>query len=222
MRTKWILLLFVFLFDAVAAEASSFAVRVGRYAPKGESALWIENVETFDVLVSDFNYPFGGVEFAFEISEFVDLAFGVDVYRRRVATNYRDFVYDDGAEILQDLRLTVVPVTSGVKFFPIGKFHVLRPYVAGGFGLYPYEYVEEGEFVDFDTFEIFTAFFRDSGVGFGTYAAAGVEAAISRSFLLFGEYRRHWVWANHGGDFRAFGDFDLDASQLGFGFLVRF
>ncbi len=121
MRTKWILLLFVFLFDVVAAEASSFAVRVGRYAPKGESALWIENVETFDVLVSDFNYPFGGVEFAFEISEFVDLAFGVDVYRRRVATNYRDFVYDDGAEILQDLRLTVVPVTSGVKFFPDRK-----------------------------------------------------------------------------------------------------
>ncbi len=222
MRIKWTILLCAFLFHAVAAEADSFAFRVGRYSPKGTSDLWIDNVETLDVVVSDFNSPFGGVEFAFELSEFVDLAFGIDGYRRRVSTNYRDYVRDDGTEIRRDLRLTVVPITSGVKFFPLGKFHVLLPYVAGGFGLYPYEYLEEGEFIDFNTFEIYGAIFRDSGTGFGTYAAAGVEAAVSRSFLLFGEYRRHWVWANHGGDCRSFGDFDLDASQIAFGLAVRF
>jgi hypothetical protein len=222
MRFKWTILLCTFLFDAVAAEAGSFAVRIGRFAPQGESDLWFDNVETFDVAVSDFNYPFAGVEFAFELSEFVDFAVGVDGYRRSVVTNYRDFVRDDGTEVIQELRLTVVPITSGVKFYPVGKFHILLPYVTGGFGLYPYEYLEEGEFIDFATFEIFYAVFRDRGTGFGTYAAAGVEAAVSRSFLLFGEYRRHWVWANHGGDFRSFGDFDLDASQLTFGFAVRF
>jgi hypothetical protein len=222
MKAKFAILIFPLLLGAVSAQAGSIALRVGRFSPKGGSDLWVQNIQDFDVAVSDFNHIFGGVEFAIELSEFVDVTVGVDGYSRRVATNYRDYVRDDGTEIRQDFRLTVAPITGGVKFLPAGKFHVLLPYVAGGFGLYPYEYVEEGEFIDFATFEIFGARFRDSGVGWGTYAAAGLEVAVSRSVLLFGEYRRHWVRAEHDGDFRAFGDFDLDSSQLAFGFIFRF
>jgi hypothetical protein len=222
MKARIALLLCLLLLGSVTADAASVAFRVGQYAPRGKSDLWFENEETFDFLVSDFNYPFGGVEFAIELNEFVDFAFGVDVYSRRVTTNYRDFVRDDGTEIIHDARLTVVPVTSGVRFLPLGKFHVVVPYVTGGLGLYPYEYREEGEFIDFATFDIFGAVFLDRGVGFGAYGAAGIEVSLTRGFLVFGEVRRHWVWTNHGGDFREFGDFDLDARQIAFGFTLRF
>ena len=46
--------------------------------------------------------------------------------------------------------MEVTPVTAGVKFLPLGKFRRVSPYVGGGFGLYVYEYQEEGEFIDFD------------------------------------------------------------------------
>jgi hypothetical protein len=222
MKAKIAMLLFPLLFGSVMAEAGSIAFRIGQFKPRGESDLWWENEEFFDFLVSDFNYPFGGVEFAFEINEFVDVAFGVDAYSRRVTTNYREFVRDDGTEIIHDTRLTVVPITTGVRFLPLGKFQVVSPYVTGGLGLYPYEYREEGEFIDFATFDILGAAFRDRGVGFGTYAAAGLEVTLTRGFLLFGEARWHWVWADHGEDFRDFGDFDLNARQLTFGFTLRF
>jgi hypothetical protein len=218
---RMIFLLPLLLFSALA-EAGSFAFRIGQFAPKGESDLWAENVATFNVEVDDFNYVFGGGEFTFELSEFADFAMGVDIYSRRVSTHYREFVRDDGTEVRQDMKLSVIPLTAGVRFMPIGKFHVVFPYVAGGFGLYVYEYVEEGEYIDFATWDIFGARFQDNGVGYGGYAAAGLEARVSQGFSVFGEYRRHWVLVQHGGDFRDYGDFDLDATQIAFGFVFRF
>ena len=222
MKAKVAFLVAAMLFLAHPGQAGSFTVRVGQYSPVGNSDLWLENAETFDVLVSDFNFIFGGAEFTVELNEFIDLAFGIDVYSRRVNTHYREFVRDDGTEIRQEMRLTVVPLTTGLRFLPLGKFRIVSPYVSGGFGLYPYEYQEQGEFIDFATFDIFESRFRDSGVGFGGYAAAGIEVTVTRGFLVFGEFRRHWVYAQHGGDFRDFGDFNLDARQIAFGFTFRF
>jgi hypothetical protein len=45
---------------------------------------------------------------------------------------------------------------------------------------------------------------------------------MTQGFFVFGEYRRHWVWADHGGDFWDYGDFDLDSSQIAFGLTWRF
>ena len=222
MKAKVAFLVAAMLLLAHSGQAGSFTVRVGQYSPFGNSDLWLENAETFDVLVSDFNFIFGGAEFTVELNEFIDLAFGIDVYSHRVNTHYREFVRDDGTEIRQEMRLTVVPLTTGLRFLPLGKFRIVSPYVAGGFGLYPYEYQEQGEFIDFATFDIFESRFRDSGVGFGGYAAAGIEVTVTRGFLVFGEFRRHWVYAQHGGDFRDFGDFDLDAHQIAVGFTFRF
>lgn len=210
------------LFAPVAAQANSFTVRLGYLSPRGDSRLWSENVTTFDYVVNDFGGFFGGAEFDLELNEYLDIAMGVDGYSRSVASRYRDFVRDDGSEVLQDVSLRVVPVTFGVRFLPIGKFHVLLPYVAGGLGLYPFEYREQGEFIDFDTAEIFGATYFDRGVGMGGYVAAGLEASLTPSFSVGGEFRRHFVSARHGGDFGSYGDFDLDARQLSFGFTFRF
>ena len=210
------------LLVTVPTEANSFSIRLGLFSPRGDSQLWAENVGTFDYRVNDFNSLFAGVAFDVELNEYVDVEMGVDGYSRTVASRYRDFVRDDGSEVVQDIRLRVAPIILGVRFFPAGKFHVLLPYVSGGLGLYVYEYREEGEFIDFETTEIFGAAFYDRGVGAGLYAAAGLEASLTPGFLVFGEFRRHFVRAEHGGDFASFGDFDLGATQLGFGITFRF
>jgi Outer membrane protein beta-barrel domain len=204
------------------ASANSFTVRLGYFSPRGDSRLWAENVATFDYVVNDFNGFTGGAEFDLALSEFVDLAFGVDGYSRSLSSHYRDFVRDDGTEILHDTRLRVTPITFGARFFPVGKFHVLLPYVTGGFGLYPFEYRERGDFIDFGTSEIFGATYVDRGVGTGAYLAGGLEASLSRSIFLSGEYRRHFASAGHSGDFGNYGDFDLDAGQISVGFTFRF
>jgi len=223
MRNRILGLLAVgFFFTGLAAEASSIAVRVGRFSLYGESALWQDNADTFDLLPRDFRALSGGVEFNLELNEFFDVAIGVDGYSRTVTTSYLDFVRDDDTEIVQDHRLTVAPITGGIRFNPVGKFRAVIPYVSGGGGLYPYEYRNEGEFIDFRTLDVFDGVLLDRGLGKGVYGAAGLEVALSRSVTVFGEYRRHWVSAKHGEDFVDFGDFDLDSSQISGGFVVRF
>jgi hypothetical protein len=212
----------IVLLTGLTTEAASIAVRIGKISLRGQSVLWEENLATFDVRMRDFDTAFGGVELGVELNEFVDLTIGVDGFSRTVRSNYRDYVYQDGSEIEQDLRLSVVPITFGVKFLPVGKFQKFIPYVAGGLGIYPYEYREEGDFIDFSTFDIFYERFEDNGVGTGLYGAAGVEVAVSRGFFLFGELRGHWADAEHQEDFVDFGDFDLSSYQVGFGFTVRF
>lgn len=204
------------------ADAQSVALRLGTFAPRIESDLWEENLATFTIERSDFDALIAGVEFSIELSEVVDLAFGVETSSSTVFSNYRDFVFEDGSEILQDLTLRTTPVTAGVRVFPVGKFHRVLPYVTGGAGFYVYEYREVGEFVDFDTFDIGGDLFLDRGVAYGGYLGAGVEVGLSELAYVFGEYRRHWARGTHGGDFRGFGRFDLSANQISFGVNFRF
>ena len=204
------------------AEAHSVAFRLGRFSPRMESALWTDNIVTFTVDEGDFDGFIGGVEVAIELSDYLDLAFGVETSSSTAFTMYRDFVRDDGTEIVQDLSLRTTPVTAGVRVLPLGKLHRVLPYVAGGAGFYFYEYREEGEFIDFSTFDIFGDFFIDRGLAYGGYIAAGAEVSLNRLAFLFGEYRRHWAQGTHGGDFRSFGRFDLTANEVSFGVNLRF
>lgn len=210
------------LIGAAQAEASSLALRLGRFSPTYDSELWADNFGTFTIEDADFRGIIGGIELGVELSEFVDLTFGVDASRRTVFSSYRDFVRDDGSEVFQDLRMDVTPVTAGVKFLPLGKFRRVSPYVGGGFGLYVYEYQEEGEFIDFDTFDVFTDFFVDQGVGTGAYATVGLQVALNPGVRIFGEYRRHWASWDHRDDFEGFGKLDLNADQVSFGVSFQF
>ncbi len=204
------------------ADAHSVALRLGAFAPRIESDLWEENLATFTIERSDFDALIGGVEVSIELSELVDLAFGVETSSSTVFSNYRDFVFEDGSEILQDLTLRTTPVTAGVRLFPIGKRRRVFPYVTGGAGFYVYEDREEGEFVDFDTFDIGGDLFIDRGVAYGAYFGAGVEVGLSELAYVFAEYRRHWARGTHGGDFRGFGRFDMTGNQMSFGVNLRF
>ncbi len=204
------------------AAAHSVAFRLGRFAPRIESSLWAYNLDTFTRERGDFDALIGGVEVALELNEYVDLAFGVESSSRTAFTSYRDFVRDDGTEVIQDLSLRTTPITAGVRVLPIGKSHRVFPYVSGGAGFYFYEYREEGEFIDFSNFDIFIDAFVDRGLAYGAYLAGGVEARVSPLIFVFGEYRRHWARGTHGGDFRGFGSFDLASHQASFGVNLRF
>ena len=204
------------------AEAHSVAFRLGRFAPRIESSLWADNLETFTLERGDFDALIGGIEVTLELNEYVAIAFGVESSSHTALTTYRDFVRDDGTEVIQDLSLRTTPVTAGLRVLPIGKSHRVSPYVSGGAGLYLYEYREEGEFIDFSNFDVFVDVFVDRGLAYGAYLAGGVEVRVSPRVFIFGEYRRHWARGTHGGDFRDFGSFDLASHQASFGVNLRF
>ena len=121
--------------------------RLGAFSPTGDSELWDHNVQTFDFDVADFNYVMGGIELDLQLKSYLDVAIGFDGYSRRVSSQYRDFIREDGTEIEQSFKLKVLPITGGLRFLPLRKFHKFIPHVATGVGLYYFDYQEDGEFI---------------------------------------------------------------------------
>ena len=94
----------------------------------------------------------------------IELGFGTGYSRQTVPTIYRDVVdKKTGAEIRQNLRLQMIPVTAVVRFFPFGGPGDVQPYVGAGVGVVHYRYSEFGNFVDTDTLEIFPDQFTATG-----------------------------------------------------------
>jgi len=217
------------LFSPAYAGAGHGALlfRFGSFSPDGNSELWDLNRETFDFDVADFNYVMGGVELDLQLKSYLDVAIGFDGYSRRVSSQYRDFIREDGTEIAQRFKLKVLPITGGLRYLPVQKFHRFIPHVAAGVGLYYYDYQEDGEFINLSSMVIFDDTFRSRGLAPGAYLAAGLEFMISegidpgQGWFVFGEFRRHWATTELGGDFDA-EDLNLGGSQLAFGVSLRF
>ncbi len=208
--------------SAMPIEAHSISLKLGRFAPRVTSELWSDNLEVFSIERQDFDAFAVGVEGAIDAGEFLDVTLGVETSSRSVRSNYRDFVRDDDTEIRQELRLRITPVTGGLRLFPTGRYSRVRPFVAAGVGVYVYEYLEDGEFIDFDTFDVFVDTFVDRGAAFGGFVGGGLWFTITESVSVFGEYRRHWARGSHGRDFEGFGRFDLGGNQASIGFDFRF
>jgi hypothetical protein len=220
------LLLSLFL-PCPAGADGALIFKLGSFFPEGGSDLWQSNVDTFDFNVSDFNYVMGGVELDLGLNSYLDVAVGFDGYSRSVGSRYVDFVREDGTDIVQSFKLKVLPITGGIRFLPIRKFHRFIPHVTAGAGLYYFNYEEAGEFVNLMSMEIIPGTFGESGITPGAYAGAALEYMFSsgidpgQGWFVFAEFRRHWASAELGGDFEK-EEIDLGGSQLAFGVSLRF
>src|SRR6185436_14805207 len=90
---------------------------------------------------------------------------------------YADFTHPGGAEIEQDLKLRVVPITATFRWLPIGHHDAFVPYVGGGVGIYRWQYTETGEFLDLQN-NIFSDTFGADGTAIGPVVLGGVRVPI--------------------------------------------
>jgi hypothetical protein len=111
----------------------------------------VANLRATDPLlfeIKDFNYVTIGGEWVYAVSNYIETGVGVGFYRRTVPSIYDDLVKPGGAEIEQDLKLRLVPITATVRFLPAGRGGPVEPYVGGGVSFINWRYSESGEFVD--------------------------------------------------------------------------
>jgi hypothetical protein len=164
---------------------------------------------------------------SFAVASRIDLVAGFEISRASVSSEYRDFVDENDFPIVQDTRLTILPVTLSVKLYltPRGREvsryafvpAKVRPYVGGGGGFVWYELEQAGDFVDFVDLTIFNSAFRSSGWGFATQAFGGVEVGLTPRWFLSVEGRYLWSDADLGDDFVSFEPIDLSGARIGAG-----
>lgn len=183
----------------------------------------------------DFDAPYFGGEFAARITERLDLAISVGYQgasQRSEFIDYYEPIGDAEVPITQVTEFHLVPATASLRYFPfergrtIGRFawvpRSLAPFVGGGVGFVSHSLRQYGDFVDFETLEIFTDDFESEGRSFLARASAGVNISLGQQFLFTLEGRYGWSSADLDGDFIGFEPIDLDGAQLIGGIAVRF
>jgi hypothetical protein len=210
------------LVGASPAAAGGLDLRIGGFFPRGrdcgiasaqpaEYTLFQDACELYLVTASDFDGVYGGIEFNKVLTDYVEVGVHYDYYSRTVDSSYRDYTWDDGSEIRQQLRLRAAPLGVTIRFLPTSKRAKIVPFVGGGIDAIFYKYEEYGDFVCFPPasgscrfdYDVVPDAFVSESVAFGYHALGGLRVYLNRDFAIVGEGRYQWGKDDMGDDFAA-------------------
>jgi len=211
---------------------------LGYFTPRGEDArvsgdVLLADLGYFAFRIDDFNDASFGGDYLFSLGDFFEVGAGVSYYQGSAFSVYPDLVYESGAEIVQELKLRIVPLTATVRFLPLSKNAPIQPYIGGGVAYLPWKYSETGDFVDYET-DPPTIFhpeggYVDSGSAMGVLVLGGARVRVGSRYALGGEIRYQWGSSDIGTECSTneracfYGDkIDLGGFTYNFTFNVRF
>jgi hypothetical protein len=201
---------------------NTLRLRVGEFSLEGDSQYWDQREFDFTGSVDDFDDTIFGVDYTRMLSERFGVLVSGSIYEGSNRAAFIDFEDDFGGDISHRTSLDITQLDLGVVFHLLRRDAVVSPYVGGGIGFYGYDLEESGDFIDFDTFDIFEGTFTAEGNAVGGFFLLGLEVPLGEQFGVFAEGRWHSVNDELGDDFEDFGDIDLGGRELAAGVSFRF
>jgi hypothetical protein len=169
---------------------------------------------------------------AFRATPRTDFVISVAYARSYAPSESRDYEGTDDLPITQTTALVRVPVTAGLRYFPvsrgrsIGQYAFIpaafTPFIGGGLGLMNYKLTQVGDFVDTEDLSIFTDELESSGRSVMAYGEAGAAYWFSPRVGVTADARYNWSRAPMRRDFERFDNIDLRGVQATAGLAVRF
>jgi outer membrane protein W len=207
-----------------SAPRFSIGVRGGGTFNRSEGEIYDFLADELTLERSDFFGPAFAADFSWRLTSWMDAVIGFEVSGSSTDSEFRDYVDEFGIPITQNTRLTQVPLTVSLKFYPIGRGRqvgqyawvpsAVAPYVGGGIGATWYELRQKGEFVDFVDMAIFEDRFTSDGWTFAGHVFLGIDIKLIKSLGLVIEGRYYWANADLRGDFVGFDPIDLDGARV--------
>lgn len=200
-------------------------------------SIWDFTRRHLTVETADFAGPHLAADVGVRAAERLDLVLGFGYSASSTQSEFRNYIGDDDLPIVQTTEFTTRPLTLGLKAYlmprgrSIGSFAwVPRDFnafagIAGGMVWYRFE--QFGEFVDYETLDIFPAHLRTIERGRIVQVFTGVDVGVSRRMMLTGEARYAFAkgpiqdyFGN--ADFAGFPDLDLAGLNVSAGISFRF
>ncbi len=210
----------------------SFAFSLGYSIPNAKSEIFDFAQEQLTLEKSDFHRSYLGGEAAIQLSDRLDLVFGVGHAESSLPSEFRDWVDGDDLPIEQETIFSTTPVTVSAKYYlsdrgrQIGRFawipKRLVPFMGVGGGVIWYNFEQVGDFVDFETLDIFYDRFMGKGTAIQAHAFAGMDISLNKSLFLTTEGRYRWGRGELGRDFVDFDKMDLAGIQFTVSIGARF
>ncbi len=222
-----------FLFGTPRA---TFTFRAGLHMPRagsgdGTQSLWDLTRQELTVDTRDLAGASIGGDLAVRATPRLDLLLSVGYTNARTRSEFREWVDNDDLPIEQTTEFSIRPITAGVKAYlkdrgrAIGRFawipETWNPYVGVAGGIVSYRFVQHGDFIDFETLEIFGDRFYSRDRGATIQLFSGMDVAVNGRILFVGEAKYGFASAPLSADFVGFPDLDLAGLQVTFGIGFR-
>jgi hypothetical protein len=169
---------------------------------------------------------------AFFLSPRLALQMDLGYASRTAPSAYRKWVDNNNREIEQSTALKRIPLTAGLRYYltPAGRSvgrlawvpARVATYVAAGAGFTWYQFQQTGDFVDYQTLDVFPSTLVSRGWAPSAYAAVGVDYPLTARMGLTGEARYDLGRAAMGTDFQGFKPIDLSGTAISVGLTLRF
>jgi opacity protein-like surface antigen len=208
-----------------------FSLRGGYDHANANSEVFDQAVQDLSLNKSDFSGLTLGGEIAFALGSQVDLSVDVGYSRAQKGSDFRHFIDNNDLPIEQTTTFQRVPIMANLRFYlsPTGKTvgrlawipNKVVPWVGAGAGTMWYRFEQSGDFVDFQTSNVFSSTFRSDGWTPAVQGMGGVDISITPLLALRGEGRYVWAKAPLGHDFSGFNRIDLSGVQGTLGLTFR-
>lgn len=179
----------------------------------------------------DFSSATFGGSFAIRVSPATHVVFDVSYASISRRSEFRDWVDQNDLPIEQTTSLRRLPITVSIKRYlaapgrSIGRFAWIpaarATYVGAGAGMMRYTFRHAGDFVDFQTLNVFADEFVSTAWTPVLHGFAGVDVALGRQFVLTAEARYTWAKGPMGRDYVGFDRIDLSGLAVTAGLSVR-
>ncbi len=218
-----------FLFGTPKATLS---VQVG-YADAGaESELFNFVTEQLTLDRGDFAGLTAASTVGIGLTPRLDLTLSAGYAGSESSSEFRDWVDLDDRSIEQRTRFYRVPIVAGARLYVLPRGRTISPlawipaayapYVGVGGGMVWYRFHQSGDFVDFETLDVFADELKSSGWAPAAQFLAGLDVSVHPRVALTGEARYLRASAKLDGDFQGFDPIDLSDLSATAGISVRF
>ena len=180
---------------------------------------------------ADFSSAAFGGNVAIRLSAANDIVLDLTYASVSRRSEFRDWVDQNDQPIEQTTSLRRLPITASIRHYitprgrSIGRFAWVpaarATYVGAGAGMMWYTFRQVGDFVDFQTLNVFPDAFESSAWTPVVHTFAGIDLSLGRYVILTGETRYTWAKGPMGRDFVGFNNIDLSGLSVTAGFSLR-
>jgi hypothetical protein len=210
----------------------TLAFRGGASIPAANDTLFRFFTNQLTLDRKDFAGASWGGDIGIWVDPKVDLVLGVAHTKTSKRSEFRDLIGTDDLPIEQTTELTRTPATLSLRFYPIdrgrsvGRYtwipENVLPYFGAGGGIMWYRLEQFGDFVDFETFDIFSDTIEDSGNTGMVHVFGGLEWWIAGHFGVTAEGKYLWASPKLDNGFSDFDNINLRGFQVTLGLATRF
>jgi opacity protein-like surface antigen len=205
--------------------------RMGYDHAMANSDVFDEAVTNLTLNKRDFSGMTLGGEAAFALTSRIDLSVDVGYSRAKSGSEFRHFEDNNNLPIEQTTTFERVPITANLRFYltapgrRVGRLawipNKVVPYVGGGAGMMWYRFRQQGDFVDFQTLNVFTSDIDSNDWTQTVNGMAGLDISLSPMVALRAESRYVWARAPLSRAFTGFDKIDLSGVQATLGLTFR-